>query len=168
LQEEKTMLHRLASIALLALTVVGLLAGAAFVVRAQDSTPPADIEANKALVLRYQNEVWDQGTTDVVFEVLAPDFTWRFGATEIFLVGPDAVKAHADNLHANIEGMAVSVDIVVAEGEWVAIRWTLTETPQVEEGTPQAQPHLLCTGNDIYRVADGLLAEVWQETVTCL
>jgi hypothetical protein len=140
------------------------------VARAQDATLEADAAANKALVLRYLVEVWDKGNTDVVNEVLAPDFTWRFSATEVFLVGPGAVKAHADNLNAAIEKMGLTVDIALAEGEYVAARWTLVGIAPPGEGTPQAvgaTPQLLCTGNDIYRIEGNLIAELWQETVTC-
>jgi hypothetical protein len=150
--------------ALLGLLLGGLLAGSSDAVRAQDATPSAnDPAANKALVLRYEEEVWNQGNTDVVYEVLAPEFIWRFSSTEIFLVGPDAVKAHADNLNSQIEGMGLTVDIALAEDDLVAIRWSLTST---SVATP-ATTTLLCTGNDIYRIDNGLIAESWQESASC-
>jgi hypothetical protein len=164
------------STALATMLVVAVLGGTAFYRTAQpgstasaaaQATPEAgqahDLEANKALVLRYQTEVWDKGNTDVVYEVLAPDFTWHFAISEIFLVGPDAVKQHAENLGAQIEGMGLTVDKILAEGDQVAIRWTLTSTAAA---TPDVTT-ILCTGNDIYRVEDGQLAEVWNETASC-
>lgn len=157
-------MHRkLVVTALVTIMLAGTLAGSSLAARAQDATPTSDPAANKALVLRYQSEVWDKGNTDVVYEVLAPDFIWRFSSTEIFLVGPEAVKMHADNLNTNVEGMGLTVDLALAEGEYVAIRWTLTSTPQATPTTAT----LLCTGNDIYRIENGLLAELWQETVSC-
>jgi hypothetical protein len=153
-------MHRkLVLIALFAMMLVGSSAGTG----AQSPTPASDAQANKELVLHYYSEVWDKSNSDVVYETLSPDFQWWFSSTELFKVGPDAVKAHADNLNANIEGMGVTVDIALAEGEYVAIRWTFTSTP---EGTPSATT-VLCTGNDIWRIVDGLAAELWQESVSC-
>jgi hypothetical protein len=149
---------------LLALIVAGGLVGLSGAVRAQDATPAAsDPAANKSMVLRYYDEVWDKGNTDVVYELLAPEFVWRFGSTEIFQVGPDATKAHIDNLNASIEGMGMTVDLVLAENDLVAVRWSLTST---SIATP-ATTTLVCTGNNIFRIENGLLAEVWSESVSC-
>jgi hypothetical protein len=139
--------------------------GQVLIARAQSPTPATDTQANKELVLRYYDEVWSNENTDFVYEALAPDFEWWFGIDELFLVGPEAVKLHADALHASIDGMGFTVDIALAEGEYVAVRWTLTSTP---EGTPGAAAAVLCTGHDIIRIENGLAAEMWQETVSCV
>jgi hypothetical protein len=151
--------------AVLAVMLVGGLFPALTQVDAQEATPASDsdLEANKALVLRYESEVWDKGNTDVVFEVLAEDFTWRFAISEVFLIGPESVKMHADTLDRQIEGMGLTVDLMVAEGNMVAIRWTFTSTP---EATPTVTT-VLCTGNDFFRIENGKLAELWSESVSC-
>jgi hypothetical protein len=157
-------------VVLLGLLIAGSVVESTVGVRAQDATPAGDPDANKAVVLRYLSEVWDKGNTDVAYETLAPDFVWRFGTTEIFQVGPDASKAHADNLNAEIQEMGLTVDIALAEGDLVAVRWTFLGILPAGEGTPQttsATPQVLCTGNDIYRVEDGLIAELWQESASC-
>jgi hypothetical protein len=151
--------------ALLAMMLAGGTAGQIASARAQSPTPVIDAQANKELMLKYYEEVWNNGNTDFVYEALVPDFNWWFGISELFLVGPDAVKAHADNLHTSIEGMGLTVDLILAEGDYVAVRWTLTSTP---EGTPGAAATVLCTGNDIVRMENGMAAEMWQETVSCV
>jgi hypothetical protein len=102
-------------------------------------------------VLHYLTEVWDQGNTDVVFAVLAPDFAWQVNTREPVIAGPEAVKAQVEDIQSSIPG----------------IRWRLTSTQQVEAGTPQPEPRLVCTGNDIYRLEAGLIAQLWQEVVDC-
>jgi hypothetical protein len=146
--------------------VVGLIAGQSLDARAQDATPAGGSDANKALVLRYYEEVWNGGDTAVAHAVLAPDFTWRLGLNRVFLVGPEAVKQHADNLRSQIEGLGLSVDAILAEGDLVAARWTLTATPAGANGTPAAAT-VLCTGNDIWRIEVGLAVEVWAESASC-
>ena len=150
-------------IALVTMVLAGALAGSSLTAQAQDATPAADPAANKALVLRFLDEIWNKGTFAVADEILAPDFTWRFGATEIFLVGPEAVKMHYENLRGNIPGVGLTADIAIAEGEYVAVRWSLTSTSQATPSTTT----LLCTGNNIYRIAGGLIAELWQESLSC-
>ena len=143
--------------------LAGALAGPSLPVHAQSPTPATDAAANKELVLRFYEEVWNKGNTDFAYEVLAPDFNWWFGIDELFLIGPEAVKLHAENLGAQIEGMGLTVDIALAEGEYVATRWTFTSTP---EATPTATT-VLCTGNDIWRFENGMAVEMWQESVSC-
>jgi hypothetical protein len=151
---------------LLVVALVGTLAASAHVARAQDATPAGGSDANKALVLRYYEEVWNGGDTAVAHEVLASDFTWRLGLNRVFLVGPDAVMQHADNLRSQIEGLGLTVDAILAEGDLVAARWTLTATPAGANGTPAATT-VLCTGNDVWRIEGGLAAEVWAESASC-
>jgi sugar lactone lactonase YvrE len=135
-------------------------------VATEPAASQSDIEANTALVLRYLTEVWDQGNTDVVFEVLAPDFTWQTNSQDPAIAGPEAAQSRVESIRASNPGMAVTVDIVAAEGDYVTIRWSMT-TPEVVAGTPQPEPRLVCTANEIYRIEAGMIAEVWQETVEC-
>jgi hypothetical protein len=162
----RSTINGLALAVLLVLTLAGVLARSALSAGAQDATPAADLAANKALVVRYFEEMWNQGNLAVADEILTPDYTWRFGMTEIFKVGPEAVKLHVENLRRSIDGLHFTVDILLAEGEYVAARWSMEGNGPGAGGTPV--PQLLCTGNNIYRVEAGKLAEVWQETVSCV
>ena len=56
--------------------------------------------------------------------------------------------------------LTLSDDDVIAEGDRVVIRWTLRGTAQTESGGVPA----VYTGIDIFRIADGKLAELWQNT----
>jgi predicted ester cyclase len=49
---------------------------------------------------------------------------------------------------------------VIAEGDRVVIRWTLTGTVQTDHG---AVP-VVYTGIDIFRIENGKLAKLWQNT----
>ena len=128
-----------------------------------DPTSANDPEANKALVLRYLNEAWNQEKTDVVDEVLAPGFTWRVLPGEIYLSGRFAVKQEIEAVRASLEGPWLTIDVAIAEDEYVAIRWTLTSTSMATPATTT----VLCAGTDFYRIEDGLIAELWQESSSC-
>jgi ketosteroid isomerase-like protein len=151
---------RLALIALLTLSLVGLLAGSTLAARTQDVTPTADLEANEALARRFHDEIFEQGNLDVADEILAPDFAWYNPPTDTFLTGPEAIKQQARDFRGFFSELVMTDDDVIAEGDRVVIRWTARGTIQTESG---AVP-VTYTGIDIFRIADGRLAELWQNT----
>ena len=128
---------------------------------AQDATPTSDLEANKALAHRFHEEIFDQGNLAAADEILTPDFVWYSAAAgRPSVVGPEAVKQAATDLRAFIPDFVLTDDDVIAEGDRVVIRWTMPGTAQRESG---AVP-VIYTGIDIFRIADGKLAELWQNT----
>jgi ketosteroid isomerase-like protein len=167
-REERKMSRRFVLITIASfMLVAGVIAAPSLGAHAQDATSTNDIEANKALVQRYYDEVWSGGDTNVALEVLAPDFKWWFGIDELFKEGPEATKAHAETLRAQIEGMGYTLDKILAEDDLVAVRWILTSTTAGANGTPAATT-VFCTGNNIIRIEDGLIAELWTETASCI
>jgi predicted SnoaL-like aldol condensation-catalyzing enzyme len=152
--------QRPALIALFALTLVGMLAGSTFATRAQDATPPADLAANKALAHRFHEDIFDQMNLEVADEILTPDFAWHSPPQTTFLVGPAAVKQQATDLRAFAPDLVLTDDDIIAEGDRVVIRWTMTGTAQTEGGGVP----IVYTGIDIFRIENGRLAELWQNT----
>jgi predicted SnoaL-like aldol condensation-catalyzing enzyme len=127
----------------------------------QEATPTSDLEANKALARQYHEEIFEQGNLEVAEEILTPDFTWYAPPQTVSVVGPDAVKQAAKDVRDYFgDDLTLSADDVIAEGDRVVIRWTLTGTVQTDHG---AVP-VVYTGIDIFRIQDGKLAELWQNT----
>jgi predicted SnoaL-like aldol condensation-catalyzing enzyme len=147
-------------IVLLTLVLVGLLAGSPFAARSQESTPTADLEANKALALRWHNELFEEGNLDVADEILALDFVWYNPPTEVFLSGPEAVKQQSTDFRGFFPDYVLTNDDVIAEGDRVVIRWTMQGTVQAEAGPLD----VTYTGIDIFRIEDGKIVELWQNT----
>ena len=149
----------LALITLFVLTLVGLVAGPAVAARAQDATPTADLEANKALARRFHDEIFERGNLATADEILAPDFAWYSPPDQADpTIGPAAVKEAATGFRAFLPDLVLSDDDVIAEGDRVVIAWTATGTAQTEAGPVPVS----FTGIDIFRIADGRLAELWQ------
>jgi predicted SnoaL-like aldol condensation-catalyzing enzyme len=151
----RTLLRRLGSASL-----VIAVATAPRLAKAQAATPTADLEANKAVARRFHDELFVQGTLEVVDEILTPDFTWYAPPQTVFVEGPEAVKQTAQEVRDYFTGIAISRDDEIAEGDRVVHRWTLTGTVQTEHG---AVP-VVYTGIDIFRIENGKLAELWQST----
>ena len=131
------------------------------VVRAQEATPSSDLEANTALARRWHDEIFEQGNLDVADEILTPDFAWRGPPnTPNPTVGPEAIKQAATDVRAYFHDLVLTDDDEIAQSDRVAIRWTLTGTVETDSG---AIP-VVYTGMDIFRIQDGKLAELWQNT----
>jgi predicted SnoaL-like aldol condensation-catalyzing enzyme len=155
------MSRRLVLTALFVLTFVGLLAGPIVAARAQEATPSADLEANTALARRFHDEIFEQGNLDVADEILTPDFVWHAPPDQEFVVGPEAVKQVATEVRAYFgDDLVMSDDDEIAAGDRVVIRWTITGTVQTESGPVP----VVYTGIDIFRIENGKLAELWQNT----
>jgi predicted SnoaL-like aldol condensation-catalyzing enzyme len=129
-------------------------------VAAQQATPAADLEANKVLARRFHEDIFAQGNLAAADEILTPDFVWHAPPQETFVVGPEAVKQVATDFRAFIPDFVTSHDDEIAEGDRVVIRWTTRGTAQTESGGIP----VIYTGIDIFRIADGRLAELWQNT----
>jgi len=149
----------------LVVVLLGLLGGGSgwLGTAAQDATPTSDLEANKVLARRFHEEIFDQGNLAAADEILTPDFVWRGppnASNDRLVVGPEGVKQAATDLRAFIPDFVLTDDDEIAEGDRVVIRWTLTGTAQGESGPVP----VTFTGIDIFRIADGRLAELWQNT----
>jgi hypothetical protein len=61
---------------------------------------------------------------------------------------------------------AFQADVVIADGDYVTGRWTMTATntgPFELFGLPPTGRPVIMTGQEIFRVRDGKFAEVWHQ-----
>jgi predicted SnoaL-like aldol condensation-catalyzing enzyme len=124
-----------------------------------DATPSNDLETNTALVLRYQQEIFEEGTMATADEILAPTFVCHYPADQSSMVGPAAVKQQATALRAFYSrGITLTDDDLIVQGDRIAVRWTMVATAP---GEARDVP-VTVTGMAIFRVADGHLAEMWE------
>ena len=124
-------------------------------------------QTHKAVVARVIDEAFNQGVFDVFDEGFAPDYVVHSpdgdGSAEEFMGWIMTARAAFPDLQA-------TADPVIAEGEWVALRFTMTGTFQNELAFPDAaipptgEPVSL-TVNVILRFnEDGQIAEEWDES----
>jgi steroid delta-isomerase-like uncharacterized protein len=88
----------------------------------------AEAVGNKEVVLRWAEEVLNEGRVAIVDELMAGDFTWRMPFSREPLRGPQAMKEIVATFLGAFPDFAVDVKNVVAEGDKVALEYVASGT----------------------------------------
>jgi steroid delta-isomerase-like uncharacterized protein len=122
------------------------------------------LEENKNLAYRHEFEIIQEGKLEVADEILAPDYVAHVpGLAEEWLHGPEGTKKAAISLRAAFPDMQITYEDVIAEGDRVAVRWSMIGTHRGEAyGIPATGKEVAFAGISIYRFAEGKIAELWQ------
>jgi ketosteroid isomerase-like protein len=124
-----------------------------------------DAAANKELVRRQlaAMEARDTATLAAVFSADArwwvPQSACAKAGIERPLVGRDAVVAMAGGSEVFFSRMAWTIDLLVAEGAYVAAHMHM-------EGTTASGNDYLNHYHFLYRIEDGLITDVWEHVDT--
>jgi len=127
------------------------------------------LEENKRLVRLYF-EAPTSGNLDVLDEIMSDDFTVHAIHGKYSTVinasdderGPAAFKQWALAWRATWHGIHVSVDEIVAEGDRVIALWTFSGVHVGDFfGIAATHKRVTYSGFNIFRIADGKLAESW-------
>ena len=121
-------------------------------------------EENKAIVRRFWG-VWEEGNIDLVDELLAPDYINHTPASPDQSTGPEGVKGVVAMFRSAIPDLRVVVEDMIAEGDKVAVRYTLEGTHEGELfGVPPTGQQLSIKSIAVERVSDGKIREHWRVT----
>ncbi len=120
-------------------------------------------EENKAIARRWFEEGINRHNLAIMDELFAPDFT------EHMPIGPGAqsleeAKQFVAGTSAGMPDMRATVEEMVAEGDKVVVRYTVTGTQTGDfMGIPATGKPIKMTAIDILRFKDGKIAEHWLE-----
>jgi len=107
-------------------------------------------------------EVFAQGRTDVIDEVLAPDFIDHGTIPPGFPTGPDCVKAFVAVVRNAFPDLTITIDHAIDEGDFVALHITASATMKGEfAGMPPSGKHATWEAVHISRFVNGKVAEHW-------
>lgn len=123
-----------------------------------------DEARNKEITRRIYEEAWSKGDLSVVDEITAPDF-----ACANTTVSPDSIRRGADFIKASVRGwraafpdIRATVEDQLAEGDRVAVRFTISGTHEGEiYGVPPTGNRMRLTGISIFRIVDGVFMQAW-------
>jgi steroid delta-isomerase-like uncharacterized protein len=119
-------------------------------------------EENKAIIRRLNDEAWNQGSLDVVDELIAEDFVGIVIGGPEQIRGPHAFREFVAMYRKAFPDLSISIDQQIAEGDTVVTRWTATGTHQGDlMEMPATGKQAITAGININRIAGGKLVEGW-------
>jgi steroid delta-isomerase-like uncharacterized protein len=122
-----------------------------------------DVEANKALVRRFYDEVWGRGNVSFAEEVFADDYLRHDLRATNAPPGGAGQALIAEQFRRAFPDLWWRVDLVVGEGDLVAARWTASGTHSGAWGeTAPTGKQVTFSGVNLFRFGeDGKVAEIW-------
>lgn len=109
------------------------------------------VEANKALLRRWIEDVWNTGDLVPVDEIFAPSYSVNGE-----FVGPTGVKDAVRWLHDTFSTARLTIDDMVAEDDKVVLSWVMRG---IQRGAfmdiPATNKEVMLAGINIYHVEDG-------------
>jgi len=120
-------------------------------------------DENKALANRWTEEIWNQGNMAAVDALCAPNFTFNYPFPGM-QPNSDSYKKVVVAYRTAFHSLHLTNEIVIAEGDMVALRWVGQSVHQGEfMGIAPTGKKLTMTGNTIARIEGGKIAEEWTE-----
>ncbi len=154
-------MHVIRRASLCSMMIASLLAGCTTDDEAPPEVPIDEAAMNKDLLHRYHVEVWDEGRLDRAGQYLGEGFTSHARVTTLPAgqqVGPDFLA----QFWTGFPDLRSREDALIADGDLVTIRWTITGTHTGPFfGVAATGKAIEVSGMDILRVADGKLVEHW-------
>ena len=118
-------------------------------------------EENKALIRRYW-QACNEHNVDILDELMTTDYVQHDTTGDMNF---QDVKAHNTMVIAAFPDVAVTIDDIIAEGDRVVARMTVSGTHRGEyRGIPPTGKTAVVTEMTIYRISEGKIAEGWDLT----
>lgn len=117
--------------------------------------------SNVALV-RESVEAFNAGDTKRLLAIAAPDIVIHYAEMPEPLQGRETWQQGYELVKRAFPDLEIRVDDIVAAGDKVALRLTLSGTHEGEfQGIPATGRTISYVSHEFYRVADGVFAEEW-------
>jgi len=121
-------------------------------------------EENKALVRRAIEDL-NQGNFGEADEYFTPNFVYHDAANP-HVHSREEYKQFLTNMQASLSGQ-YTIEDLIAEGDKVVARYTARAIHREQwRGIPPTGKHVVITGTNTYRFAEGKVAEMWQNADT--
>jgi steroid delta-isomerase-like uncharacterized protein len=125
---------------------------------------PGDPEANKKLMGRFVDEVWNAHSLEPMDDLFVPEVISHNPPVE-YMYGPsnlETLKQAVSDYLGAYPDFHVTTYEAVAEGDMGAVRWTVNATHSGPlMGIPPTGKAVSFTGITMYRFADGKIVELW-------
>jgi len=117
-------------------------------------------EANKNVVRRLFEEVWNNGYLHVADELFAPNYIHHDASTPDVGRGPDSEKKRVTLYRTAFPDLRLTIEDSIAEGETVVARWTCRGAHRSDlNGIAPTGKQFAITGVSVMRFAGGKMVE---------
>ena len=118
-------------------------------------------EANKSLITRYYERMWNQWDFALVPALLAPNLQFR-GSLGVSVQGVEGFAGYMQQVRAAFPDFHNQIEELIAEQDKVVARLTYRGTHRGDLfGIAPTGRQIRCSGVAIFRIADGRIAEGW-------
>jgi len=121
------------------------------------------VEENIQLMRRWFREVWNEGKTEAVHELMSPNGVARGSSTgggDIH--GPDEFVRFVENIRAAFSNIDIKVEDAFGTADKVVVRWSAKMTHSGHGlGMPATGKPVLLSGITIARIVNGKILEGW-------
>jgi len=119
---------------------------------------------NKAIMRQFW-DVWEQGNTDLLDNLLAPEYVNHTLATPDLPSGPEGVKEVVSMFRSGVPDLKVVIEDMIAEDDRVATRYALEGTHGGDLfGVAPTGRHLTIKSMTVERLSGGKIVEHWRVT----
>jgi steroid delta-isomerase-like uncharacterized protein len=120
------------------------------------------IQRNKELALKANKEIWNKGNIGNLEEMFAGDFVQHFLPFGTTTAGLEEFRKNAAAHRDAFPDWAEVVNLIVAEGEYVALEYTSTGTNTGSfAGNPATGKKIRINEVSIFRIVEGRIVEQW-------
>lgn len=120
-------------------------------------------EANKTLVRRWFEEVWNQGREETIDELFAANGVgYGLGDTDAPVRGPAAFKSFVRNLRGALPDIRMTLEDVIAADDKVTVRLSIEGTHKGGQlGIAPSGKRVRIAGLVVVHIANGQIIEGW-------
>ena len=119
-------------------------------------------EANKNVVRRLFEEVWNKGNLPVADELFAPNYAHHDPSTPDVGRGPESEKKRATLYRTAFPDLHLTIEDIIAEGQTVMARWSCRGTHKGDlSGIAPTGKQMNISGVSIAHFAGGKMTEGW-------
>ena len=122
-------------------------------------------DANKLLLRRWFEEVWNQKSEAAIDEMFHPQGkSHGFPEADSILVGPEAFKGVHRTFCGAFPDLHVDIEDIVSEGDRVAVRWRVTMTHLGDDlGFPASGQKATLDGSSFLIAKNNQVTEGWNQ-----
>jgi steroid delta-isomerase-like uncharacterized protein len=119
-------------------------------------------DANKNVVRRLFEEVWNKGNLPVADELFAQNYSHHDPSTPEFGRGPESEKKRATLYRTAFPDVRLTAEDIIAEGETVTVRWSCKGTHKGDlSGIAPTGKQVTISGISVAHFTSGKMVEGW-------